>query len=108
MESFIPIQKSPMSWLYCVCRVDTNMGNATANIDNINRNNIDTSSTLLRVELFCLFILLARHIDPRMNCENYRQLIRDDEKGNGWVTRSVCTISLKTLQFFQTLKHKLI
>ncbi|KAF5867759.1 uncharacterized protein Bfra_006957 [Botrytis fragariae] len=79
--------------------VDTDMGNATANIDNTNKNNIDISSTLLRVELFCLFILLARQIDPRMNCENYRQLMRDDEKGNGWVTRSAVTIFLTKTHF---------
>ncbi|TGO62433.1 hypothetical protein BELL_1116g00010 [Botrytis elliptica] len=79
--------------------VDTDMGNATANIDNTNRNNIDTSSTLLRVELFCLFILLARQIDPRLNCKNYRQLIRDADKGNGWVTRSAVTIFLTKTHF---------
>ncbi|KAF7916843.1 uncharacterized protein EAE97_012081 [Botrytis byssoidea] len=79
--------------------VDTDMGNATADIDNTNKNSIDNSSTLLRVELFCLFILLARQIDPRMNCENYRQLIRDDEKGNGWVTRSAVTIFLTKTHF---------
>lgn len=47
-------------------------------------------TTILRTELFQLLILLARQIDPDLEKENFDLENQDEEKGNGWVTRSVC------------------